>query len=385
MELNGKDRVWLEESLEKFLIKMEWVSEKSKNKIPSTTVNGEHDDKSIGGVSGAFGDGLNWWTNGFWGGMLWQMYHETGKERYAEIAGISEKKLDQCFMDYYGLHHDVGFMWLPTAVADYRLTGNGESKKRALHAANLLAGRFNPSGRFIRAWNDGADKDTRGWAIIDTLFNIPLLYWASEETDDPRYRQIAMLHADTVMDIFIRPDGSSNHIVEFNPENGDVVKTYGGQGYADGSSWTRGQTWALYGFVISYRHTRKKEYLDIAKRVANYFIANIPKDGLIPVDFRQPKEPYWMDDTAAAIAAGGLIELSKEEEEWDREVYFNAAIRLLKALTDHHCDFTKNSDGVLTHCSGAYHATEHHVNLIYADYFLLEALLKLKGNDYFMW
>ncbi len=385
MNLKDKDRVWLEETLEKFMAKMERVSEKSKDKIPATTINGEHDDRSDGSVSWTADNGLNWWTNGFWGGILWQMYYQTGKERYAEIAAISEKKLDQCFTDYYGLHHDVGFMWLPTAVADYKLTGNEESRKRALHAAGLLAGRFNPAGKFIRAWNDGADKDTRGWAIIDCLFNIPLLYWATEETNDPRYRQIAMLHADTAMDVFIRPDGSSGHIVEFDPESGEVVKTYGGQGYGDGSSWTRGQSWALYGFVISYKHTRKKEYLDTAKKVANYFIANIPEDGLIPVDFRQPEEPYWMDDTAAAIAAGGLIELSKEVEEWDRKIYFNAAVRMLKALTDKHSDFTSANDGVLTHCSGAYHAAEHHLNLVYADYFLLEALLKLKGNDYFMW
>ncbi len=385
MNLIDQDRIWLEETLKKFIGKMEWVSEKSRDKIPATTVNGVHDDRSAGADTWTADNGLSWWTNGFWGGILWQLYHETGRERYSEIAGISEKKLDQCFTDYYGLHHDVGFMWLPTAVADYKLTGNEESKKRALHAAGLLAGRFNPAGKFIRAWNDGADKDTRGWAIIDSLLNIPLLYWASEETKDPRYRQIAMLHADMAMNIFIRPDGSSNHIVEFDPENGDVVKTYGGQGYENGSSWTRGQSWALYGFVISYRHTRKKDYLDTAKRVANYFAVNIPEDGLIPVDFRQPKEPCWMDDTAAAIAACGFIELSKEVEEWDREIYFNAAMKLLKALTDNHCDFTENSDGMLTHCSGAYHMAEHHVNLVYADYFLLEALLKLKGNDYFMW
>lgn len=385
MDLNNDDKIWLDETLKKLMKKIEWVSEKSKDKIPATTVNGEHDDRADGRNDWSLDNGLNWWTNGFWAGLLWLMYHETGRERFAEIARISEKKLDQCFQDYYGLHHDVGFMWLPTAVADYRLTGNEESRKRGLHAANLLAGRFNPAGGFIRAWNDLVGSDTRGWAIIDCLFNIPLLYWAASETGDPRYRQIAMLHADTVMKVFIRPDGSSNHIVEFNPENGEVVKTYGGQGYEDGSSWTRGQAWALYGFIISYKHTCKKEYLDTAKRAANYFIANIPQDGLIPVDFRQPKEPHWMDDTAAAIAAGGLIELSKEAGEGDREIYLNAAIRMLKALTDNHCDFSRDSDGILTHCSGDYHHAPHHVNLTYADYFYLEALLKLKENDYFMW
>ena len=108
---------WIDQAVLKVMEKMEWVSEKSKNKIPYTTVNGVHDDRSKG--SELAGDnGINWWCNGFWGGMMWQMYHKTGKERYMEIARISEEKLDQCFEDYYGLHHDVGFMYLPTAVAD---------------------------------------------------------------------------------------------------------------------------------------------------------------------------------------------------------------------------------------------------------------------------
>ena len=159
----------------------------------------------------------------------------------------------------------MGFMFLPTAVADYKLTGNARSRKTALHAANLLAGRFNPAGGFIRAWNQSEDKDTRGWAIIDSMLNISLLYWASEETKDPRFRKIAMMHADTTKAHFVRPDGSVKHIVEFDPETGEAVRSYGGQGYKEGSSWTRGQGWAVYGFVISYLHTGKQEYLDTAK------------------------------------------------------------------------------------------------------------------------
>lgn len=122
-------------------------------------------------------DGLNWWTNGFWGGIMWLLYQNTGEERYARIARISERRLEKCFEDYYGLHHDVGFMFMPTAVADYRLTENEDSRRIGLHAANLLAGRFNSVGRFIRAWND-LEEDTRGWAIIDCMFNISQLYWA---------------------------------------------------------------------------------------------------------------------------------------------------------------------------------------------------------------
>ena len=163
---------------------------------------------------------------------MWLMYQDTGENMYLDIARQSELKMEKCFEDYYGLHHDVGFMFVPTAVADYRLTGNENSRKIGMHAANLLAGRFNPVGKFIRAWNDLAD-DTRGWAIIDCMINLSLLYWASEESKDPRFKQIAMLHADTVMEHFVRPDGSVNHIVEFNPDTGAVIRSLGGQGYGE--------------------------------------------------------------------------------------------------------------------------------------------------------
>ena len=167
--------------------KMEWVSEKNRNKIPYTTdENGDYDDRSDSGRKWNSDDGLNWWTNGFWGGIMWLLYQDTGEDKYAEIARSSERKMEKCFVDYYGLHHDVGFMFLPTAVLDYRLTKDEDARRIAMHAANLLAGRFNPVGRFIRAWNEVENSDTRGWAIIDSMFNISLLYWASEECGDPR-------------------------------------------------------------------------------------------------------------------------------------------------------------------------------------------------------
>ncbi len=385
--LQEKDQIWLEDVLHRIHKKMDWVSEKSKDKIPYTTVNGVHDNRADNTKEFRADDGVNWWCNGFWAGMMWLMYHETGEERYASIARYTEEKLDQCFVDYYGLHHDVGFMWLPSAVADYRLTGDEDARRRGLHAANLLAGRFNPVGRFIRAWNDipGEDSDTRGWAIIDCLFNIPLLYWANDTTKDPRFMQIAMMHADTVMEHFVRPDGSVRHIVEFDPFHGGMVKEYGGQGYAEGSSWTRGQTWGLYGFVMSYIHTGKEEYLDTAKRIAHYFIANIPEDGLIPVDFRQPKEPAWEDSTAAAIAACGLIEISRQVGELEQEMYVRAAVKLLRVLDERRCNWGEDNDCILEKCTGAYHAKEHEFNIIYGDYYFMEAVFKLKGGDVFLW
>ena len=219
------DRIWADQIIEKIRIKISLVRDKNEKKIPYTTdADGNYDNKADPEKEWRQDDGLNWWTNGFWGGIMWLLYQDTKDEKYVKAARDQEYQLEQCFDMFYGLHHDVGFMFQPTAVSDYRLTGNARSRKTALHAANLMAGRYNPVGRFIRAWNDTGDGDTRGWAIIDCMFNISLLYWASEETKDPRFRQIAMMHADTVQEHFIRPDGSVKHIVEFDPETGEEAR-----------------------------------------------------------------------------------------------------------------------------------------------------------------
>lgn len=376
---------WADEVILKIREKMDWVSEKNRDRIPYTTdENGNYDDRADQSKTWRIDDGLNWWTNGFWGGMMWLLYQDTKQEKYAQIARISEEKLEQCFTDYYGLHHDVGFMFVPTAVADYCLTGNKDSRRIALHAANLLAGRFNPAGRFIRAWND-LEEDTRGWAIIDCMFNISLLYWASGETKDPRYKQIAMMHADTVMEHFVRPDGSVNHIVEFDPETGAFVRSLGGQGYGEGSSWSRGQGWAVYGFMISYLHTGKKEYLETAKRVAHYCMANLPESGIVPVDFRQPKEPAWEDSCGACVIAGGLLEIAKHVPALEQEMYRSAAVKILKAIAETRADWSRGCDAIVQNCSASYHNETHHVTMNYADYFFMEAVYKLAGRGTLLW
>ncbi len=382
----NSNQEWVGEALEKVREKMQWVSEKNRDKIPYTTgADGSYDDRSDESRGWGMDDGLNWWTNGFWGGIMWLLYQDTGEERYQEIARISERKLEKCFDQYYGLHHDVGFMYLPTAVADYRLTGNEEGRRIGMHAANLLAGRFNPVGKFIRAWNQNEDNDTRGWAIIDCLLNLSLLYWASEESGDPRFRQIAMMHADTVLANFLRPDGSVCHIVEFDPESGRMVKSYGGQGYGDGSSWTRGQGWAVYGFANSYTHTGKKEYLEAARKVADYCIANLPESGIIPVDFRQPQEPAWEDSCAACVIACGLLEVARHVSDSEKEKYENAAVTILRAIADTRADWTENCDAIVQNCTGAYHSPEHHFTMVYADYYFIEGLYKLAGIGRLLW
>lgn len=371
------DTDWLEDTQSRIAAKMKTVRERSADKIPYSTENGSHDDMTDRKIS--------WWTNGFWGGIQWLLYDATGEERYQEIALIQEKKLDAAIDMYFGLHHDVGFMWMPTSVAHYRRKQDKASFKRGMLAANFLAGRFNPAGEFIRAWNVGRDGDVAGWSIIDTMMNLPLLYWATEEIGDPRYRHIAERHAHTVMEHFVRPDGSVRHIVEFDPENGTYVREIGGQGYAEGSSWSRGQAWALYGFILCYIHTGKEEYLETAKRIANYFIANITEDYTPRLDFRQPDEPHLIDTTSSGIAACGLIELANHVTEWDRDLYLRPAVKMLEAVTDKYADWSDDTDNIVTHSSARYFEDKHHYAIIYADFFFIEAISKLAGTSELMW
>ena len=209
--LQEKDEEWLQEIFEKLDRKVMRECGRLEDRIPYIPVNGRYSED--------WGEkDIAWWTNGFWGGLLWQMYHATNRPEYRRSAERVEERLDRSLEEYENLYHDVGFMWMHTAVADYSLTGNRKSYVRGQHAANLLAGRFNVLGNYIRAWND----DKAGWMIVDCLMNLSLLYWATEQTDDPRFAAIARRHADTALEKVLRPDGSCNHIAILNPETGEV-------------------------------------------------------------------------------------------------------------------------------------------------------------------
>jgi unsaturated chondroitin disaccharide hydrolase len=316
-----------------------------------------------------------WWTHGFWPGILWLMFHHTGEAAYRETAEEIEKRLDDSLAGYEGLHHDVGFMWLPSSGLDYRLTGNPLSKTRTLHAAGILAGRYNPRGHFLRAWNG---KYT-GWMIVDSMMNLPLLYWASEELDDPRFKFIAMEHADTALKYLVREDGSCNHIAILDPADGSFVEAPAGQGYAPGSSWTRGQAWALYGFALSYLHTGEARYLEASRRIAGYFSAEVSRYGYVPpVDFRAPAEPKKIDTSAGAIAACGLLCLGD---------CIKTAMHILTALESGYGDWNTDRDAVLQMGTAQYHdkLDEFHVPLIYGDYFFIEAVHRLTSPDFNVW
>ena len=274
-------------------------------------------------------------------------------------------------------------MWLHTAVANFRLTGNERSKARGLHAAHLLAGRYNPRGKYIRSWN----RDRAGWVIIDSMLNIPMLYWAEKEIGDPRFRYIAEDHADKVMNQIVRPDGSVNHISVFDPTNGELIETPAGQGYTSGSSWSRGQAWAIYGFALSYLHTGKTDYLETAKKVAHYFISEVAKTDWIPVvDFRAPQEPVMIDTSAGMCAACGLLEISKHVDEYEKALYIDAAINILQATEEKYAIWDTEKDGLIDFSTGSYHEEKWtEVPIIYADYYFVEAILRLLDKDFLIW
>ena len=328
-------------------------------------------------------DGNSWWTGGFWPGLMWQLYKATGEAVYRDEALRVEALLTDEFRRFDLLNHDVGFMYLLSCGAHYRMTGDAQALSDTLHAATLLAGRFNPAG-FIRAW---PGKDRTGYAIIDCMMNLSLLYYASELTGDPRFAKIARIHADTTIREFLREDGSSCHIVIFDSETGKALARPAGQGYCEGSSWSRGQAWALYGFTLSAINTGEQRYLDVARRCAGYFISHIREDGLTDSDFCQPADEERIDNIAGACAACGLLELANLVGGEEGEGYRAAAMRLLRALNELCADWSDESTGILQKCTASYHddGAGRHVNILYGDYFFVEALCKLRGTDARLW
>ena len=324
--------------------------------------------------------GNGWWTGGFWPGLMWQLYKASGDEAFREEACRVEGLLIDEFRRFRELNHDVGFMYLLSCGANAKLSGDEQAGWDTLHAASLLMGRFNPVG-FFRAW-DGADR--AGYAIIDCMMNLSLLFRASRVTGDPRFAHAARIHADTTLREFLRPNGSVSHIIEFDPETGKRVREHAGQGYALGGSWSRGQAWGLYGFTLAWMNTREDRYLETAQRIADNFIAHIRPDGLTDCDFDQPDTEERIDNMAAAIAACGLWELSRET---GKAAYREAALRLTDGLLDHCSDWSRQRCGVLTRCTASYHddGAGRHTNIVYGDYFLAEMLGKINGTDPMLW
>ena len=192
------------------------------------------------------------WTSGFWPGMLWLAYEITNNEKYKNLALYQLSVFDERINNKVGVnHHDLGFLYTPSAVAGYKITGWEKAKETGLKAANHLIGRFKEKGEFIQAWGD-LDDPSAYRLIIDCSMNVPLLFWATEVTGDPKYREIATKHINTTANVIVREDSSTHHTFFFDPETGKPTKGVTAQGASDESAWARGQAWGVYGFCLLY-------------------------------------------------------------------------------------------------------------------------------------
>ncbi|MBJ6360712.1 glycoside hydrolase family 88 protein [Paenibacillus sp. GCM10012307] len=322
---------------------------------------------------------IDWWTSGFWPGILWVMHDMTGEDKYKEAAWGWDGRLEKHMLQPNSFDHDVGFHFLPTAVIKYKVTGDKDAVRRGLFAANFMTGRFNQQGQFIRAWNG----NMHGWSIVDTMMNLSLLFWASEESGDPRFAQVAKAHANMVLKQFVQEDGAVHHIVSFDPQTGERIEAIGGQGAAPDSAWSRGASWALHGLANTFRYTGDIAYLQAAQRVANFFIAHLPEDHVPHWDFRVEgdlaSEPR--DTSAGACAASGLIELASLLPEKQGRAYRAAAERILLSLYENYGTWDNpEHEAILVQGTGHKPAGQNvNVSLIYGDYFFVESFAKLRG------
>jgi len=315
------------------------------------------------------------WTSGFFPGVLWYMYDLTGYGSWMEKAlEYTSLMKDQM---YNASNHDVGFRMFCSYGNALRLTGDTAFIPILVQSAKTLLTRYNDNVGCIRSWDFNQDQ----WqypVIIDNMMNLELLFWASEQTGDPVYREVAIRHANTTLENHFRPDFSSYHVVDYDTLSGAVRGKYTHQGFAPNSAWSRGQAWGLYGYTMAYRYTKDPRYLAQAEGIARFILNHprLPKDRIPLWDFDAPrlrKEPR--DASAAAIMASAMYELSTYSE--DAEYFKERADWIMEALSseDYRSLKGENYGFLLDHSTGSLPGdSEVDVPLIYADYYYLEAL-----------
>lgn len=290
------------------------------------------------------------WFSGFTSGELWYMYEITGKQEFKDRALAHADSL----IKYASLDntHDLGFIFYNSCVRAYKHTGITKYKDAAVQAAKMLVKRYNKKGNFIRAWGKLGSNDRPGLMIIDTMMNLELLFWAAKETGDYTFFDIAYKHAITCMKQHVRSDFSSYHVVEFNPESGEVVKRRTHQGFADESTWARGQAWGVYGFALAYKYTGDERFRNISGKMADYLLSKLPPNLIAYWDLDLSGTEITKDASASAIAASGLYllaELSKEKSV--SEYYKNTALRITDSLSTVtlFTNSTRKEEGILLH------------------------------------
>lgn len=322
--------------------------------------------------------GVTDWCSGFWPGVLWYAYEHSGDEAIKKAA--EKFTLPIKTIAYTpALDHDIGFQVYCSFGNAYRLTGNAEYKQVLLAAADTLATLYNPIVGSIHSWPMKPQYPHN--TIIDNMMNLELLFWAAKNGGEKRLYDIAESHAEVTMKNLVRPDYTTYHLGSFDNKTGAFIKGVAHQGYADNSMWARGQTWGIYGFSFAYRETKREDFLNTAIHLADKYLERLPEDGIPYWDFDDPRIPNSPKDaSAAAIAACGMLELAglvKDKELKNK--YYRAAKRFVNMLsTDAYLSNEKNQALLL-------HSTGHHpknseidVPIIYADYYYLEALLRLK-------
>lgn len=334
------------------------------------------------------------WTTGFWTGEIWLAYEFSGDERLKTAGEVQINSfLERINNKFQVDHHDMGFLYSPSCVAGYKLIGSEAGKEAAIKAADQLITRYHPVGEFIQAWGPmNAPENYR--LIIDCLLNLPLLYWASEETGDVKYRDIAEKHIHTAVANVIREDDSTWHTFFFNMETGAPDHGATCQGYRDGSAWARGQAWGVYGMALAYKYTERKEYIELFRHVTEYYLAHLPKD-LVPfwdLEFTdgddQPR-----DSSSASIAACGILEMIKYLEPEEAEHYRRIAYRMMKSVYDNYAvKDPRDSNGLVLHSTYSNHSPYNTCNHCgvdecnsWGDYFYMEALTRMSKDWELYW
>lgn len=325
------------------------------------------------------------WTTGFWPGEIWLSYEHTGDPVFLHAASILvESFLERIEKKIAVDHHDMGFLYTPSCVAAYKLSGNEHGRRAALLAADQLISRWQKKGQFLQAWGAFGAADNYRY-IIDCLLNLPLLYWASDQTGNDEYREKAKKHTATCLKYSIRPDGSTFHTFFMNPETGGPDHGATCQGYRDNSDWARGQAWAVYGTALSYRYTHDPKSLEEFWRVSNFFLEKLPED-LIPywdLIFTEGDEPR--DSSSASIVACGMLEMAGLLEGEDAKECIRVARTLMKSLWEKYFTHTPApGQGLVEHgtyskkspyntCAPA--GVDEYVS--WGDYYYMEALTRL--------
>jgi unsaturated chondroitin disaccharide hydrolase len=332
------------------------------------------------------------WVLSFHTGQLWLATQLTGDPSFVCNAQARRQTFRNLLAHPGETDHDLGFQFSLSCVADWKMTGNQDARELALQAARLLAQRFKPHGAYIPAWNTKPSNPARsafvaGRIIADTMQNMALLYWASNESGDSTFRMVADAHAATTMKHLIREDGSAYHTFVFDPVNGTPLRGETHQGFAHDSCWSRGQAWLIHGFAQSYLHTQNPMYLETASRLAA-LAEDLMGDDAVPVwDFRlSTGEKAWRDSSAGAIMAAGLYILASVSEGDAQKRWTAFADRLLNGLIET-CDLTEDpsAQGLLAHGAAFVHSGRHDNMLPYGDYYFMEALMRSLGHEQFFW